>query len=63
MTYITRIRRIPWGEARTGAWCDRCALPSAVEQDIVYSGDRATLGRRVAVYCSECDRYSTRSPE
>lgn len=59
---VLRIDVVPWGEIRTGIWCEKCLLPSAFEQDFIFSGDRYTLGRRTFVVCTRCETAYGRSP-
>jgi hypothetical protein len=56
------IHVIPWGETRTGIWCEKCLLPSAIEQDVLFSAERCTVGRRTFVICTRCETAYGRNP-
>jgi hypothetical protein len=59
---VVEINVVPWGEIRTAVWCEKCLLPSAIEVDVIFSGKRATLGRRTFVICSRCETTYGRNP-
>jgi hypothetical protein len=59
---VTTIHVTRWGEIRTAIWCEKCALPSAVEIDFVFSGERYTLGRRTFTVCTRCETSYGRNP-
>ena len=56
------VQPVPWGEIRTGIWCERCLLPSAFEQDVLFSAERCTVGRRTYVVCTRCESSYGRNP-
>ena len=60
MVMVVPLRLSPMGDIERGGWCDVCALPSVLSQVWLVSTARATLGRRVATLCTECDHHEWR---
>lgn len=57
MANATAIGYIEHGEPRLGIWCERCALPSAIEVEVylLTAGPSiSTLG--TLVFCTECEQ-------